>query len=57
MVVVKEETLIFKQDGENRRKVAFAALETTQRVQIWFSGPILESFPMQGTARQVIVTE
>ncbi len=57
MVTIKDETLIFKQDGENRRKVALEALETKQRVQIWFSGPILESFPMQGTARQVIVTE
>ncbi len=57
VVTIKDETLIFKQDGENLRKVAFAALETKQRVQIWFSGPILESFPMQGTASQVIVTE
>ena len=57
MVTIKDETLIFKQDGEKRRQVAFGALETTQRVQIWFSGPILESFPMQGTARQVVVTE
>ncbi len=57
MVTIKDETLIFKQDGENRRKVAFAALETQQRVQIWFSGPIMESFPMQGTARQVVITE
>lgn len=57
MVTIKDETLIFKQDGENRHKVGFEALETEQRVQIWFSGPIMESFPMQGTARQVVVTE
>ena len=57
MVTIKDETLIFKKDGDNRRQVAFEALETEQRVQIWFSGPILESFPMQGTARQVVVTE
>ena len=57
MVTIKDETLIFEQDGENRRKVTFGALETRQRVQIWFSGPILESFPMQGTARQVVITE
>ncbi len=57
MVTIKDETLIFGQDGENRRQIAFEALETKQRVQIWFSGPIMESFPMQGTARQVVVTE
>lgn len=48
MVAINEETLIFKQDGENRRKVAFAALETQQRVEVWFTGPIMESFPNAG---------
>ncbi|MFC1902161.1 DUF3221 domain-containing protein [Chloroflexota bacterium] len=57
MVTIKDETLIFKQDGGNRRQVTFEVLETKQRVQIWFSGPIMESFPMQGTARQIVVTE
>ena len=56
MVTIKDETLIFKQDGENRRHVAFKALEATQQVQIWFSGPILQSFPKQGTAQQVVIT-
>jgi hypothetical protein len=56
IVTIKDETLILKQDGENRHKVAFKALETKQRVQIWFSGPIMESFPMQGTAEQIVVT-
>ncbi len=50
MVTIKDETLIFKQEGEERSQVAFGALETKQQVQIWFSGPIMESFPMQGTA-------
>jgi len=57
MVTIKEETLIFGQDGENRRKVAFEALETKKQVQIWFTGPIMESFPMQGTAQQVVTIE
>ena len=57
MVTIKDETLIFKQDGEERRQVTFETLETTQQVQIWFSGPIMESFPMQGTAQQVVITK
>jgi len=24
-------------------------------VQIWFSGPILESFPAQATAQQIVI--
>ncbi len=55
VVTIKDETLIFKQEGENRRQVAFETLETTQQMQIWFSGPILESFPVQGTAQQIVV--
>ncbi len=55
MVTIKDETLIFKQDGENRRQVAFEALETRQKVQVWFSGPIMQSFPMQGTAQRVVI--
>ena len=57
MVTIKDETLIFKQDGEERRQVAFEALETTQQVQIWASGPIMESFPMQATAQQVVIVK
>ena len=57
MVTIKDETLIFKQDGENLHQVAFAALETTQQVQIWVSGPIIESFPMQATAQQVVIVK
>ncbi len=57
MVTVKDETLILQQDGEKRREVDFEALETQQQVQIWFSGPIMESFPMQGTAEKVMITE
>lgn len=55
MVTITDETLIFKQDGENRRHVTFKALEATQQVQIWFSGPILESFPAQATAQQIVI--
>ena len=57
MVTIKDETLIIQQDGENRRQVNFEILETTQKVQAWFTGPIMESFPMQGTAEKVVITE
>ncbi len=57
VVTIKDEALIFKQDGENRSQVAFETLETTQQVQVWFIGPILESFPMQATAQQVVIIE
>jgi hypothetical protein len=57
MVTIRDETLILQEDGENRHEVDFEALETTQKVQVWFTGSIMESFPLQGTARQVVITE
>jgi len=55
VVTIKDETLILQQDGEKRSQATFEALEITQQVQIWFSGPIMESFPGQGTAQQVVI--
>lgn len=55
MVTIKDETLILQQDGEKRSQAAFEVLETAQQVPIWFTGPIMESFPMQGTAQQVVI--
>lgn len=56
-VTIKDETQILKQDSDELRQVAFEALETGQGVQIWFSGPVMESFPMQAAAQQVVITE
>lgn len=41
-ITIKNETLIFLQDGDNLYRVAFTTLETKQRVHIWLSGPILD---------------
>ena len=56
-ITIEDETLIFRQDGDNLRNASFAALETKQWVRIWFSGPVMESWPMQATARQIVITE
>jgi hypothetical protein len=56
-ITIKDETLIFQQDGDNLRNVTFAALETKQWVEIWFSGPVMESWPMQAIAQQVVIIE
>ncbi len=57
VVTITDETLISQQGGEERRAVGFEALKAKQQVQIWFSGPIMESFPMQGTAQQIVITK
>ncbi len=57
MITVKDETLIFLQFGEKRSRIAFADLETGQQAQIWFSGPVMESFPAQVDAKQIVIVD
>ena len=47
MVTVKDETLIFQQDGEDRHRVTLEEMATTQKAYLWFSGPVKESFPLR----------
>jgi hypothetical protein len=55
VVTITDETLIFQQDGNDLRRTAFKTLENKQWVKIWFTGPVTESFPVQGTAGQVVI--
>lgn len=57
IITITNETLIFQQDGNSLRQVDFEALEDKQWVKIWFTGPVIESFPVQGTAGQVVIEE
>jgi len=57
VVTINNETAIFQQEGENLRHVSVAAFETKQWVRIWFSGPVMESWPKQATARQIVINE
>ena len=56
-ITIKNETLIFRQDGNDLRQVAFHTLENKQWVKVWFTRPITESFPVQGTAGQIVIVE
>ena len=40
MVTIKDKTLIIEQGGEELRQLTFEVLETKQRVQLWFTGPV-----------------
>lgn len=57
VITINDETLIFRQDGDNLYKTNFEALENQQWVKIWFIGPVMESFPMQATAEQVVIMD
>jgi hypothetical protein len=52
-ITILGETEILELNGE---PAGFEALEVTQQVQVWFSGPVKESFPMQVDAGKVIIS-
>jgi hypothetical protein len=58
VVTITDETLIFQKDGDELRPVDFEELENQQQwVKIWFTGPVLESYPVQATASQVVIEQ
>lgn len=58
IVTITHETLIFQKDGDELRSVDFEELENQKQwISIWFTGPVLESFPVQATAAQVVIEQ
>ncbi len=55
MVTIKDETLILQRVGGDRRSATFEALIIGQQLQVWFVGPIAESYPAQVAARQIVI--
>lgn len=51
---VTEKTKITAENGE---KVEFEALEKGQRVKVWHTGTVMESYPLQAEARKIVVLE
>jgi hypothetical protein len=56
-ITIKSDTLLFRQEDGKLRNISFATFETKQWVKVWLSGPIKESWPLQGTAKQVVIIE
>lgn len=54
-VRVTVETTIWSQTGEDRNQLTADDLEDEQRVAVWFTGPVAESYPVQATAGAVEV--
>lgn len=54
-VTITEETRIFEQEGQGRRAVTFEALQVGQRVEARFTGPVMESYPVQATAKEIVI--
>lgn len=56
-VTVDTGSQILRHAGEGYAEAAFDALEVGQVVQVWFSGPVAESYPVQAGAEAVVISE
>jgi endonuclease/exonuclease/phosphatase family metal-dependent hydrolase len=54
-VRVTNETRIFDQRGKERKQVSFDDLKTGQKVAARFNGPVMESYPVQATAVEIVI--
>lgn len=54
VITVTGETALLGLDGET---VGFEALQETQEIRVWFSGPVKESFPMQVDAGMIVISQ
>lgn len=54
-VTIRDKTRIFEQKGQNRRLVTFGYLKVGQKVQARFTGPVMESYPVQATAIEIVI--
>lgn len=56
-VTVTEETRIYLEADGRRSEVEFNDLSVGQRVEVVFTGPVMESYPVQATAGEITVLE
>lgn len=55
VIRVKKETLIFEQDDDDLSRVRFSALANKQTVEVWWAEPATGTFPVLGTAAQIVI--
>jgi endonuclease/exonuclease/phosphatase family metal-dependent hydrolase len=54
-VRVTNETQIFDARGKERKQASFEALKAGQKVEARFTGPVMESYPVQATAGELVI--
>ncbi|MBW3623894.1 MAG: YobA family protein [Armatimonadetes bacterium] len=54
-VTITRQTQIEDRTGTASRPLSFASLRIGQTVEVWLTGPVAQSFPVQGTASRVVI--
>jgi len=57
IVRVTKQTAIVRMEGETTRPLDFGSLRPKEWVKVWFSNPVKKPYPLQLTARQLMVTD
>lgn len=57
MVTVTNATRIVEQVDGAQRSVTFDTLQVGQTVEVQFTGPVMESYPVQATASEVVILQ
>jgi hypothetical protein len=57
LVNITKSTRIFESKSGKLIKASFDSLKPNQRVQVLFTGPVMTSYPVQGTAKEVVILE
>jgi hypothetical protein len=55
-VKLNNDTVILKKDGNKRENASFSDLKSGQKVAVMFTGPFIESYPPQTTAKEIIIS-
>ena len=54
-VTITEDTLFFQQVDQAQQPATFDDVAAGQRVQVQFAGPVQETYPIRGTASDVVI--
>lgn len=56
-ITITADTRLFEQSGDERRPITVDAFRAGQRVEAWFTGPVMESYPVQVAALEIVIVQ
>lgn len=54
-VIVTDKTDIFKLEGGKLHRMRYDDLKVGQQVEVWFTGPVMQTYPRRATARKIVI--
>ena len=57
VITVTNQTAVIKQIDGEKENAGFDSLNVGQKIEVWFAGPVMESYPAQVSAEKIVITE